>query len=101
MTEDKAILVISASINKENMSELPTYLTAIGAIFAKNDGIPVGKYKAIEQLVGEQGPNVVAIIQFPNSDTIKAIVNGEDFKGLAEIRARIFSKLNMTICGDM
>jgi uncharacterized protein (DUF1330 family) len=101
MTEDKAILVITAIINKENMGDLPTYLAAVGPIFGKNGGVPVGKYKATNQLAGEEGSDIVSIMQFPNSEIIKTIVNGEDFKALAELRARVFSKLNMTICGEM
>jgi uncharacterized protein (DUF1330 family) len=101
MTEEKAILVINAVINKENVSELQGYLATVGSIFGKNGGEPIVKYKAINQLAGEQGPEMVAIMRFPNTETIKAIINGENFKNLAELRAKVFSKLNMTICSEM
>jgi len=101
MSENKTLLVITSIINKENMEELQSYLENIMPVFVQNGGTPVGRYKTIEQLAGEQGPETVAIFQFANAEAIKGMVNGEAFKGLAESRAKAFSKLNMMICGEM
>tara|TARA_B100000809_G_scaffold138675_1_gene136295 strand:- start:1069 stop:1374 length:306 start_codon:yes stop_codon:yes gene_type:complete len=101
MTENKVTLVMNAIINKENMSELPNYMEAMWPIMAQNNATLIGKYKGIDQIVGEQGPEIIGIFQFENADAIKNMVNGEEFKGLASLRARVFSKLNMTICSEM
>jgi uncharacterized protein (DUF1330 family) len=101
MNEEKAILVINAIINKENMSELPAYLGGIIPIFMKNEGTPIGRFKTTEQLAGDQGPDMVAIFQFPNAEVIKNLIESKDFKALGVIREKVFSKLNMSICMEM
>jgi uncharacterized protein (DUF1330 family) len=101
MKDNKATLVISAILNKANMAELPQYMGAIGPIFMKNGGTPVGRYKGIEQLAGEQGPEIVSIFDFPNAEVIKAMYDSEEFIALADLRGRIFTKLNLTICNGM
>lgn len=101
MTENKPLLVINAIINKVNMAEVQSYIGNMMPIFVKNGGTPVGRFKTIEQLAGEQGPEMVVIFQFSDATAIKEMVNGEAFKGLAENRAKAFSKLNMMICGEM
>jgi uncharacterized protein (DUF1330 family) len=101
MTEKKTTLVINAIINKENMADLQTYLGGIMPIFMKNGGVPIGRYKATDRIDGVEGSDIIALFQFPNAETIKTTINSENFKALAELRARVFSKLNMTICGEM
>lgn len=101
MSDNNANLIINAIINKENIAELQPYLAAIGPVFAENGGKPIVKYKATDQLAGVDGPEMIAIFQFPDATTIKTMVEGEAFKGLAELRARVFSKLNLTICEEM
>ena len=101
MTENKAILIINAITNKENMADVKMYLENIMPVFGKNGGMPVARYKTVERLTGEESPEMVAIVEFPNSDVIKQMVNGEDFLALADIRAKAFTKLNIIICGEM
>jgi uncharacterized protein (DUF1330 family) len=101
MTEDKAILVINAIINKENMAEVQSYLGRIMPVFGKNGGKPVGRYKTVQQLTGNEGPDMIALIEFPNAEVINEMINGEDFNSLAEIRAKAFTKLNLVICNEM
>jgi uncharacterized protein (DUF1330 family) len=101
MTEDKAILVINAIVNKENMADVKTYLGSIMPVFGKNGGKPIARYKTIEQLAGEESPEMIAIVEFPSAQKIKDMMRGDDFSSLAEIRSRAFTKLNIMICGAM
>ena len=101
MSENKAVLAINAIVNKEYMAELPDYLANVMQVFGKNGGKPVARYKTVEPLIGEQSPEMLAVIEFPNADTIKNMINGEDFQALAEVRARIFTKLNMMTCASL
>lgn len=97
MENSKALLVVNAIVNKENMSELPQYIQGIGPVFAKNGGKPVGQYKTIEQIAGEDSPEMVSIVEFENAETIRNLVNSEEFQALSELRSRVFSKLNLVI----
>jgi uncharacterized protein (DUF1330 family) len=70
-------------------------------IFGHNGGKPVGRYKTIKALLGEESPEMMAVIEFDNPRTIEELVNGEAFNALAEQRARVFTKLNMIISQNM
>jgi uncharacterized protein (DUF1330 family) len=67
----------------------------------KNGGKSIARYKAVEQLKGEESPEMIGIMEFPNGDTIKQMINGEDFLALADFRSKAFTKLNMMICDEM
>ncbi len=101
MEGTKSFLIINAIVNKENMAELQEYLGIVMQIFGKNGGKPVGRYKTIEQLSGEDSPEMIAILEFADTEVIKDMVYGDEFMALSEMRSRVFSKLNMMICGGM
>jgi uncharacterized protein (DUF1330 family) len=101
MEDRKSFLVISAIVDKQNMAELNEYLGSVMQIFGKNGGKPVGRYKTIGPVLGEDSPDMLAVIEFPDAEAIKDMVNGLEFNALAETRARVFSKLTMMICGTM
>ncbi len=97
MESNKVLLVITANVNKQNIAELPEYLGAVMQIFVQNGGKPVGRYKTVNSLMGEDSPEMMAIVAFDDAQTIKDLVSGEAFQGLADLRERVFSKLNMLI----
>ena len=101
MEDNKSFLVINAIVNKQNASELQGYLSSVMQIFGKNSGKPLGKLKTIEPISGADSPEMIAMIEFPDAQAIKEMVIGEDFTALADVRARVFSKLNMMICQGM
>ena len=101
MEENKTFLVITAIVNKQNIAEVPEYLGSVMQIFGQNGGKPVGRYKTVNALVGEESPEMMAVIEFDSPKTIEDMVNGEVFNALAEQRARVFSKLNMIISQTM
>jgi len=101
MEANKTFLVITAIVNKQNIAEVPEYLGSVMQIFGQNGGKPFGRYKTINSLVGDESPEMVAMIEFPNAEAIKNMINGKDFMALSKVRERVFKKLNMIICVDM
>ena len=101
MENTKTFLVISAIVNKQNVAKLQEYLGTVMQIFGQHGGNPVGRYKTVEVLLGEDSPEMMAVIEFADTEVIKDLVKGEDFMALSEMRSRVFSKLNMMICGGM
>jgi uncharacterized protein (DUF1330 family) len=97
MNKEKAILIITAKVKKTNMEELPSYKNKIGPVLGKYGAQPVASYKAFQDVVGTDSPELVSILEFPNSQAINDAINSEEFKALAELRARVFSKLNLVI----
>ncbi len=100
-TEQQSYLVINAIINKENKSELSEYLDKTLQVFKTNGGKPIGKYKAVGNLGGEDSPEMIAIIAFPNDQKIKEMINSKDFENLGELRSRVFDKLNLVLCSEL
>ena len=101
MEENKTFLVITAIVNKQNIAEVPEYLGSVMQIFGQNGGKPVGRYKTVNALVGEESPEMMAVIEFDNAKIIEDMIKGEAFNALAEQRARVFTKLNMIISQNM
>ena len=101
MDESKTFLVITAIVNKQNIAEVPGYLGSVMQIFGQNGGNPVGRYKTINSLDGDESPEMMAVIEFDTPKTIENMVNGEAFNALAEQRSRVFTKLNMIISQNM
>ena len=98
MNDQKAILVVTAKVNKSKMEDLKSYLEQAGPLTAKFGGQGIAKYKTIQEISGEQSPELVSVTEFPSVDTINEMVNSSDFKALAELRASAFSKMNLIIC---
>ena len=98
MNDQKTTLVITAIVNKSNMAELPFYLEQIQPIFANNGAKPVGRYKTVENISGIDSPDIISIFEFDSPETVNTMVESEEFTGLAELRERVFSKLNLVIC---
>lgn len=98
MEATKTLLVITAIVNKGNRTELPEYLKRVMPIFGQHGGKPAARYQTVQSLLGEDSPEMVAVIEFDNPQVIKDMVQAEPFRALAEMRARVFDKLNMIIC---
>jgi len=101
MEANKTFLVITAIVNKQNIAEVPEYLGSVMQIFGQYGGKPVGRYKTINSLVGDESPEMMAVIEFDSPKTVEEMVNGEAFSALAEQRTRVFEKLNMIISQNM
>jgi len=101
MSDTKTFLLINAIPNPEKMAGLQQYLQGIMPIFMSHGGVPVGRFKTVEQLVGEGGIKMTAIIAFPNADAIKEVVASEAFKALAPLRSEVFNQLDLMVCESM
>ncbi len=99
--KEKAKLIINAIPNEENMQEVQSYLGNMMPVISKHGGMVVQRYKTLEHLAGENGPEMIVIFEFPNAQSIKIMMDGDGFKNLSESRAKAFTKLNMMICGEM
>ena len=96
-----SFLVINAIVNKENKAELIDYLDKTLQVFKANGGNPIGKYKAIQSLGGEESPEMIAIIAFPSDQKIKDMLKSKEFKNLGDLRSRVFNKLNLILCSEL
>lgn len=98
MNDQKAILLVTAKVNKAKMEDFKSYLEQVGPLTGKYGGQPVARYKTTEEITGEQSPEVISITEFPSVEVINEMVNSKDFTDLADLRSSAFVKLNMMIC---
>ena len=47
--------------------------------------------------MGEGGPRISAVVEFPSAEVIKNMIEGEEFNSLSQIRAEAFKKLDLMI----
>ena len=70
-------------------------------IFKDNGGKPLGRYKTIEKITGSQAPEMIAIVSFENAETIKKMLDGDEYKSLSELRERVFNDLKIVLCVEL
>ncbi|PCI21312.1 hypothetical protein COB64_00310 [Candidatus Wolfebacteria bacterium] len=97
MEENKTYFIMTATVNKEHMEEVQSYLANVMPIFAKHGGMSFGRFKVTEQLVGENGPEMIGIIEFPSADAAKEMLKSEDFMALAESRKKVFRTVDVML----
>lgn len=80
------------------MEGFKLYLSKIIPIFQQYGGKNLGRYKTLEQVLGEGGPKASAIFEFPNSQTIKDMIAGEEFNSLNQLCNEAYKKVDLMIC---
>ncbi|WP_010177918.1 hypothetical protein [Aquimarina agarilytica] len=64
----KVILIILATINPNEKEALNYYFEQMNFLYEQVEAKPISKYKISELLIGNQKPNLVSIMEFPNQD---------------------------------
>ena len=98
---NRTVLIINAVVDQEHKQELQGYLSQMMQIFRDNGGKPLGRYKTIEKIKGLQVPEMIAIVSFENAETIKKMLDGDEYKSLSELRERVFSVLKIVLCVEL
>ena len=98
MTADKTYLLINTIPNLENMEAFQLYLSKIVLIFKEYGGQSLGRYKTVEQVMGDGGIKAAAVFEFPDAKTIKDMLAGEAFNALNDLRKLAYKKVDLMIC---
>ena len=99
--KNRAVLVINAMVNQEHKHELQGYLSQMMPIFKDNGGKPLGRYKTIEKIQGSLAPEMIAIVSFENTETIKKMLESDRYKSLSDLRELVFSDLKIVLCTEL
>ena len=94
---EQTLLIVNASVNPNEKEALSAYLDKAGPLFAKAGGKPLGRFKITEHLKGNHTPQMVAVMQFPNSQAIKKVFDSAEYETLIPIRNKAFTELNLFI----
>jgi uncharacterized protein (DUF1330 family) len=101
MTDTPAFLIITAIPNPEKMEAVQSYLSQIMPVLVAGGGKPVGRYRVTNQVIGEGGPNMMALLECSDEKSITDMVDGEAFTALADLREQAFLQLNLMVSSPM
>jgi len=101
MTDSSIFLIINATPNPEKMPAVQSYLSQIMPVLTGAGGKPVGRYRVTKQFLGESGPKMMALLEFPNEESVTDMINGEAFAALADLRTEAFAKLDLMVSSPM
>lgn len=101
MTDSSVFLIINAIPNPEKMQQVQAYLSQIMPVLVASGGRPIGRYQITQQIVGEGGPKMMALLEYPNEKSITEMINGQAFSDLSELRSEAFLQLNIMISSQM
>ena len=94
---NKATMIVSGIINANEKEAYTSYVESSGPIFKQSGSKPVAKYPISQVLSGNDEVEFLAIMEFPNSESIQAVFNSDAYKELLPIRKKAFKKLNIYI----
>jgi len=97
---EKKYLLATGIINPENKHLLPEYSAQTGELMAKAGGKMISVFFTEEVLFGENIPQTIAVLEFPDSESIKNVINSEEYKKHIPTREKCFTELNYFI-GNM
>ena len=101
MTEEKTFLLINTIPNHENMEAFQLYISKIIPLFQSYGGKGLGRYKTLEQVMGDSGIKASAIFEFPSAKSIKEMIAGEEFSSLNDLRKEAYKKVDLMICESL
>jgi len=96
---NKTFLIVNAIPNTDDLASFQSYLTQIIDIFTNYGGTNMQRWKTVEQVMGNGGINAIAVIEFPSVESIKQMLNSEEFNALNELRAKAYrQEVDLMIC---
>ena len=89
---NKAYLIVNAIPNTGDIPSFQSYLSQIIGIFTKFGGTNMQRFKTTEQVMGQGGIKTIAIVEFPDAQSIRDMIASEDFHSLDELRKKAFAR---------
>lgn len=83
-------LIVTAKINPDGQEALKEYLAGANPMFLAAGGKHVGRLKVIDQLNGGLSKDLVALMEFPSADVIRALFDSEEYQALIPARDQAF-----------
>ncbi len=96
---NKTFLIVNAVPNLEDMTSFQSYLSQIVGVFAKFGGSGMQRWKTVEQVMGHGGIKAIAVFEFPSAQSIKNMMESEEFNALNDLRRKAYKQeVDLMIC---
>lgn len=93
----KIFLIIIGFINPQEQESFTHYSTQINLLY-ENAGAEVkNRYPILQTLLGEEKPDFILVVEFPNQQSLQQLFTSEEYKKLIPYRQKAFSKINVFI----
>ncbi|WP_103068824.1 DUF1330 domain-containing protein [Aquimarina sediminis] len=92
----KTTVIIVAKIRPDGKLELNHYLSEMNKHYEKNNVTLLNKFSIDEMIVGEERPDIIAIMEFPDNSFNK-IFKSKEYNLLLPYREKAFEKLEIFI----
>jgi len=93
----KIFLIIIATINSQERDSFEYYKTEINRQYESVGATVVKRYPVLQVLAGEEKPDFIMIVEFPNQQALQKLFTSEEYKKIAPYREKGFTKLNAMI----
>jgi uncharacterized protein (DUF1330 family) len=91
---NKTFLLATGKINPKNKHLLPEYSAKTAELMTKGGGKMVSVFMVKEAIFGDNIPQTLAVLEFPDVESIKKVVNSEAYKAGISTREKCFTELN-------
>lgn len=90
----KIILIIVAFTNPNEKEALAFYTSQIRAQYELVGATRI-KYPITNLVLGEDKPDFIMVVEFPNQGALQKLFTSEDYQKLVPYRQKAFTKLNV------
>ena len=93
----KIFLIIIGFINPQEQESFNIYSTQINQLYENAGAEVTNRYPIVQTLMGDEKPNFILVVEFPNQTSLHQLFTSEDYKKLVPYREKAFSKINVFI----
>lgn len=93
----KLILIIIAFLNPQEKQAFEYYKTHINELYVEVGATVKERYTIIHNATGNEKPDFVMVVEFPDEQSFQKLFGSEDYKKLLPYRAKAFKKIDALI----
>ena len=90
-------IIITGTRRPDSDDDYGTYAAVAGPLMAAAGGTFTGRFGRMADLVGESGPQQVAIMEFPNEVAVRTAFESPEYQAVVPQRDKAFEKLNIIL----
>ena len=90
-------LIITGTRRPDSDDDYAAYSTVAVPIMVKAGGTFTGRYGRIDDLVGDDGPQVVGIMEFADETAVRAAFDSPEYQAVVPHRDKAFERFNVIL----
>ena len=90
-------IIITGTRRSNSDDDYAAYATVAGPLMTAAGGTFTGRFGRMADLVGESGPQQVAIMEFPNEEAVRNAFESPEYQAVVPQRDKAFEKLNIIL----